>query len=340
MAGKKAVLLVNLGSPEKPESGAIRKYLKKFLSDPRVMDVPWAIRWLILNLFILPFRPSSIRSKYQRIWDGDRFLLVKYGDELVDALSEKLGEKYRVMMAMRYSEPSIEQQLAAIQASGVSELLILPLFPQYASATGGSILEKVFNTLRNWTTYPQIEVVSQFYDHPGFINAWSENTKPYLEDKPDAVLFSFHGLPESHVLKADLQDHCFSSDDCCANIGPGNHQCYRAQCFHTAESIATSLGLRKEMYSVGFQSRLGNARWIGPSTADRIVQLAAEGVRDLLVICPAFVADCLETVEEIQVEEKGRFLQHGGRKLTLVPSLNASSAWVDALSDLINKKMG
>ncbi len=339
MNSKKCVLLINLGSPERPEIGAIRKYLRAFLSDPRVMGMSGIFRWLILNLFILPFRPTSILSKYQKIWDGNRFPLVKYSEELVSMLSVKLGEEYVVMMAMRYSKPSIDELLKRIQAYSVSELLILPLFPQYASATSGSILEKVFETIRSWIVFPQIKVVSKFYDHPGFINAWTKIVKPYLEESPDHILFSFHGLPESHILKADKSNHCFNSDDCCESIGHENQRCYRAQCFQTAASIATSLNIQENEYSIGFQSRLGKGKWIGPSTAETIVQLAADGVRDLLVLCPAFVADCLETVEEIQVGENNRFLQSGGRKLTLVPSLNASPVWVNALSDLIKGKM-
>jgi len=340
MTNKRNILLINLGSPERPDTGSIRKYLRTFLSDPRVMDMPVIIRWLVLYLFILPFRPGVILPKYKKIWDGERFLLVKMGQQLVQALSEKLGPSFQVQMAMRYSEPSIENVLKRFKMSNSSELLVVPLFPQYASATTGSILERVFDTLKSWTVFPRIRVIPHFFDNPGFINAWACIAEPYLAKNPDHILFSFHGLPEKHILKADHSgSHCLSSDNCCTNLDSTNYNCYRAQCFQTARLIAASLGIEEERYSIGFQSRLGRTQWIGPATSELVVKLAEKGVRHLLVCCPSFVADCLETVEEIQHEEQERFLESGGEVLTLVPSLNVERIWVDALRDLIRKEL-
>lgn len=335
---RKSVLLINLGSPERPETGAIRKYLKTFLSDPRVMDMPSVIRWLILYMFILPFRPRAIRAKYEKIWDKDGFLLIKNSQKLVEALSEALGPEYIVEMAMRYCEPTINSTLQRIVASGAPDLLVIPLFPQYASATTGSILEHLFDTIKAWTVFPRITVFSQFHSQPGFIRAWVKVAEKCLKEEPDHILFSFHGLPEKHILNADRSGSlCLSSDQCCERLHRMNHSCYRAQCFQTARNIADALRINKKDYSVGFQSRLGRAKWIEPYTSDIVEKLGSGGVQDLLVFCPSFVADCLETVEEIGVEEKERFLKSGGRKLTLVPSLNAADIWVDALVDMIRQ---
>ncbi len=339
MGFRKSVLLVNLGSPERPETGSIRKYLKTFLSDPRVMDMPSVIRWLILYFFILPFRPGVIQEKYQKIWDEDGFLLLKNSQKLVDSLSESLGQEYTVEMGMRYSKPSISSALQRIAESGASELTIIPLFPQYASATTGSILEHIFDAIKFWTSFPQITILSQFHSHPGFVRAWAKVAEAYLKEEPDHVLFSFHGLPEKHILNADQSGaQCLRSQECCQNLHSENHNCYRAQCFQTARNIAKAIGIGEKDYSVSFQSRLGKAKWIEPYTSEIVEKLGSAGVQNLLVFCPSFVADCLETVEEIGGEEKERFLLSGGRKLTLVPSLNAEGIWVDALVDMIGQK--
>lgn len=335
MQNKRCVLLINLGSPERPETGAIRRYLRTFLSDPRVMDVPRWVRWLILNLFILPFRPSVIQPKYKKIWDGKQFLLVKHGQELVQALVDELDGEFQIRLAMRYSQPLIPEILKEVESEGFSELIVVPLFPQYASATGGSVIEVVFDTLKSWTVIPTVRVVSQFCDHPGFIQAWEAIARPLLDQKPDHVLFSFHGLPVTHIHKADSSSHCLKSGDCCSTWSEHNSHCYRAQCFQTARSIAELVDIKPDRFTVAFQSRLGKAEWIGPSTTETISNLAAAGKKDLLVFCPSFVADCLETVEEIGVEARDQFIEAGGRELTLVPSLNTEPAWVKALCELI-----
>ena len=254
---------------------------------------------------------------------------------------QKLGQEYAIELAMRYSQPSIKSSLKRMAHSGISDLVVIPLFPQYASATTGSVLETIFETIKSWTVFPRLIVLSQFHSRPGFIRSWASVAKAYLRETPDHILFSFHGLPEKHILKADQSgSRCLSSEQCCQKLSSENHGCYRAQCFQTARSIADAVGIQEKDYSVGFQSRLGRAKWIEPYTSEVIEKLATEGVRKLLVFCPSFVADCLETVEEIQVEEEKRFLESGGRELILVPSLNAENVWVDALAEMIQQEIG
>lgn len=334
---KTGVLLINLGSPDSPRPADLRRYLKQFLSDPRVMGMPAPLRWLILNAFILPFRPRKIQKKYDFIWQEQGFPLICHGQKLQQRLSEQLPH-LKIRLGMRYGNPSLREALDAFRKDGIDELIVLPLFPQYASATTGSILEEVMRCMEDWETFPGLRCIRDFYDHPGFIKAWQSLGADFWARRPDHVLFSFHGLPESYVEKADLSGHhCLKSDDCCSTIASVNSGCYRAQCFQTARQIAVALGVPEAKWSVSFQSRMGRARWLGPYTTDKVAELASKGVGNLLVFCPSFVADCLETTEEILVEIKDLFLQHGGKQLELVPSLNSSDAWVEALVDLLER---
>ncbi|MCP4754088.1 MAG: ferrochelatase [Proteobacteria bacterium] len=339
--GRIGILLVNLGSPERPESRAIRRYLREFLSDPRVMDIPFIARWLILNLFILPFRPGRIVEKYRRIWSSDGFPLLVYGRRLVRKLADRLGDGYRIELAMRYGSPSIAQGLANLQRSGIDELLVLPLFPQYASATTGSVLEKVFGVIEKWPVIPGVTGISSFYDHSEFIRCWVDKGKSYWEKTPDHVLFSFHGLPESQIRASDRGgEYCLKSRDCCGDINPSNVGCYRAQCIRTAEKIAHGLRIPPADYTVSFQSRLGKTLWIQPYTSMIVAELARKEIKHLLVFCPSFVADCLETSEEILIQEANNFRDNGGETLTMVPSLNDDEQWVDAVRSMIEEKTG
>jgi len=338
MAFQKSVVLVNLGTPDRPDKRSIRRYLKAFLSDARVMDISPVLRWMILQLAILPLRPRTILPKYRKLWDGERFLLMGHSEHLIRELSERLGRNYSVRLAMRYGNPSLVDILEEIEQERAEELIVVPLFPQYASATSGSVIEKVLETLRFWPVFPKIRIISQFYDDRGFAEAWRQVAEPYLGLKPDHLLFSFHGLPESHIKKADLSGRCLATPECCSRLAASNGYCYRAQCFQTARAIAELLVISDNQYSIAFQSRLGRTRWLGPSTSETIQRLAASGIRDLLVCCPSFVADCMETVEDIGEVERERFVACGGRTLTLIPSLNSHPAWVEALASLISGK--
>ncbi len=337
---KKGILLINLGSPDSPDIKNIRRYLKEFLSDPRVMTMHSIPRWIILNLFILPFRPGKIKRKYESIWEGDGFPLISHSKNLAKKVADILGEEYTIRVAMRYGSPSIRQEISRFYGDGISEILIFPLFPQYSSATTGSIVEKVMEVMKSWQIMPKVVINSSFYNHRLFIEAWCKKGKQYWAHKPDHVLFSFHGLPESHIFDGDSSGkHCLKKDNCCSTIDSGNHGCYRAQCLKSAELLTDALKIPKESYSISFQSRLGKAKWLEPHTVDTVKKLAAMGIKNLLVFCPSFVADCLETTEEILFEVKDEFIKAGGETLELVTSLNSDSGWAESLSKIIKENL-
>lgn len=332
------VLLVNLGTPDAPQAAQVRRYLREFLSDPRVLDIHPVGRWALLNLVILPRRPAASAEAYRKIWTDDGSPLLVFGEALTEAVRERLGgDAFRVELAMRYGSPSIPRGLQALRDAGCDRIVVFPLYPQYASSSTGSTVEHVYqHAARLWNT-PFISIVPPFYDDAGFIDAFSEIGRPVLDDlDADYVLLSFHGLPERHMIKSDPTGrHCLRSDDCCDRIVDANRNCYRAQCFATARALAKRLELQPDMYGVSFQSRLGRTPWIRPYTDEVIVQLAKRGVRRVAVFCPAFVADCLETLEEIGIRAQADFVAHGGEQLRLVPSLNAHPRWVSAVERLI-----
>lgn len=325
------LLLVNLGTPTSPATGDVRRYLREFLSDPRVLDIPALRRWLLLNLVILPFRPKASAEAYRKVWSRRGSPLLFHGQNLARKVAEELGGAVPVVLAMRYQTPSIAAALSELRAAGVDRIVLLPLFPQYSSAAWGSAVEKVYVEVNRMWNVPAISVVPPFYDHPAFLDAFAAVARPVLDDlRPDMVLMSFHGLPERHVLKSDESDvrHCLASSACCDKIVSANRNCYRAQCFATARGIASAVGLSPDDYEVAFQSRLGRSPWIKPYTDIRLRELAEAGVKRVAVLSPAFVADCLETLEEIAIRGKADFLAHGGEALRLVPSLNSEDVWV------------
>jgi protoporphyrin/coproporphyrin ferrochelatase len=330
------LLLVNLGSPAAPTTGAVRTYLRQFLSDPRVIDINPVGRALLLNAVILPFRPAKSAAAYQQIWSAERGSpLVYHSRDLVTAVQAKLGDGYRVVLAMRYGEPSIEHALAELR--GVDRLVVLPLYPQYSSASTGSSVEEIYRLLGERWVIPSVSVLPAFYDHPGYLDAFAAVGRPVLDgDRFDHVLFSFHGLPERHMHKADDSGaHCLRSDGCCEQIVPANRDCYRAQSFATARALAARLQLAEGTWSVSFQSRLGRTPWIRPYTDLVLPELAQRGVKRIAVFSPAFVADCLETLEELGMRAVEQWRELGGEQLTLVPSLNATPVWVDAVCAMV-----
>ncbi len=334
----RGVLLVNLGTPEAPEPREVRAYLKEFLSDPRVIDIPAVGRWLLLNLFILPFRPAKSAAAYRKIWTSAGSPLAIHTRDLARAVADKLGAGdgnfgYEVEWAMRYGKPSIPEALDRLRRRGVEKLTLLPLYTQYASSSGGSTLEAVYRELGKRWNVPDVETVPPFYDRAGFLDAFEKVAAPVLEEsRPDHVLFSFHGLPERQIRKSDETGaYCFSSESCCDAMVPANRHCYRAQSYFTARALAKKLRLPDGGFTVSFQSRLGRTPWIRPYTDVVIPELARKGIKRLAVLVPSFVADCLETLEEIGLRAKESFVESGGESLTLVPSLNAHPAWVDAV---------
>lgn len=330
----RGLLLVNVGTPDDPNPPAVRRFLREFLGDPRVLTMNAVGRFLLLRLVILPFRPKRSAHAYQQIWTEDGSPILVHGRALASAVAERLGEEWRVELAMRYGNPSISRALHAFEGAGVDQIVALPLFPQRAASTTDTAVEAVVRALRARESAPGVSFVEPFYQRDDFIAAFAEVGRPALDAaRADHVLFSFHGLPESHVRRADPSgNHCLVRDDCCHAIEEANRHCYRAQCFATARALAGALSLGREQWTTCFQSRLGRVPWIEPHTDEVIVRLAESGARRLAVFCPAFVADCLETLEEIGIRGRESFIAAGGEELVLVPSLNSSPSWADAVA--------
>jgi protoporphyrin/coproporphyrin ferrochelatase len=334
------LLIVNLGTPDAPTTAAVRRYLRQFLSDPRVLDMSPLGRWFLLNLIILPRRPKQSAHAYQQIWDATRGSpLLYHSRDLTAAVAQRLGAGWKVELAMRYGSPSIEAGLAALRTAQVDRVVVLPMFPHYASSSTGSAVEEVFRIAgAAWNVMP-IEIVPAFWDDPGFLDAFAAVARPRIDElRADHVLFSFHGLPEHQITKSDESGaHCLRSRDCCDTPGPRLAWCYRAQSFATARALAARLGLADDGYTTAFQSRLTKVPWIKPYTDVVLDELVAQGKKRLAVLCPAFVADCLETIEEIGLRARAQWQKAGGEELVLVPSLNAEPAWADAVAAMARR---
>ncbi len=333
------VLLVNLGTPDAPRTPEVRRYLREFLSDPRVIDVSAAGRWALVNLVIAPFRSPRSAEAYRKVWTERGSPLLVHGEDLAAAVRERLGPDVPVELAMRYGNPPVGGALERLRAAGADRVVVLPLFPQFASATTGSALEKVYAEAGRLGNVPDLATVPAFFDHPGFIRAFAGTARPVLARlRPDRVLMSYHGLPERQVRRADpTGSRCLASADCCDRLQDANRNCYRAQCFETSRRLAAALGLESGRWQITFQSRLGRTPWIRPYTDLTLAALPGAGVKRVAVMSPAFVADCLETLEEIAIRGKETFLKAGGEAFELVPSLNAGPAWVDTVVDLVRE---
>jgi ferrochelatase len=332
------LLLINLGTPDEPTTPAVRRYLREFLSDPRVVDINAVGRALLLNLIILPTRPAKSAMAYRSIWDPQRGSpLLYHSQDLTAAVREKLGATWHVELGMRYGNPSLADALAKLEAAKVDRIVVLPLFPQYATSSTGTAIARVMELATARWNVPALDFVPAFFDDEGFIQAFEDVAKPALAAaKPDHILFSFHGLPVRQIQKTDMTgQHCFAAETCCDTLA--NPNCYRAQCFATVRSLAPRLGLTPDQYTVCFQSRLGRTPWIQPFTDVELDRLAKAGKKRLAVLCPAFVADCLETVEEIGMRAKEQFTHAGGEDLVLIPSLNATRTWVDAVAAIAER---
>ena len=337
---KTGILLLNLGTPDAPRSGEVRRYLREFLSDPRVIDIPAPVRFGLVNGIIAPFRAPKSAEAYRKVWMEEGSPLLVHSKNLRDGIAKAMPET-PVALAMRYGNPSIASGLDELVAAGCDRVLAAPLYPQYASSSTGSSLDKVYTeAAKRWNT-PYIEALPAFYEDPRFLNAVATIGLPILKEmQPERVLFSYHGLPERHCTKTDPTGaHCLASQDCCAAIVEANRNCYRAQCFATTRGLREMMGLQEATSPITFQSRLGRTPWIQPYTDEVVVQLAKEGVKRVAVFCPAFVADCLETIEEIGMRALEDFQAHGGEELRLIPSLNATPVWVRALSDMLADRL-
>ncbi|HYQ37430.1 MAG TPA: ferrochelatase [Pseudomonas sp.] len=326
-----ALLLVNLGSPASTAVADVRRYLNQFLMDPYVIDLPWPLRRLLVSL-ILVKRPAASAEAYQSIWWAE-------GSPLV-VLSRRLQEKVAahwpagtVELAMRYGEPSIDTALQRLARAGVCRVTLVPLYPQFADSTVTTVVEEARRVIERHQLPFAMDVLPPFYDQPEYLEALAESARPYLEQGFDHLLLSYHGLPERHLHKSDPSgSHCLKGADCCQRAtGEVLASCYRAQCLRTSSGFARQAGLRDDQWSVSFQSRLGRAKWIEPYTEASLDALARRGVKKLLVMCPAFVADCIETLEEIGDRGREQFRAAGGEELVLVPCLNDHPQWVSAL---------
>lgn len=328
------LLLLQLGTPDSTSVDDVRSYLREFLSDPRVLDVPAPVRSFLLNAVILPFRPRRSAEAYEKIWTDEGSPLVIHTESLRDKVQDRLGDAYRVEFGMRYKNPSIESALKALTAAGVERIVVLPLFPQYASASGGSAVAKTLEIAAEQWNVPDITTIGAFYDDPGFIGSAAAIAADQLGGyDADHVLFSYHGLPEKQVEKSDTTgEWCLQLDDCCASINDANRFCYRAQCFATTRALVAELGLDAEKTSTTFQSRLAGQKWIEPYTDKVLPKLYKQGVRKLAILTPSFTADCLETIEEIGIRGRDQWERLGGEDLLLIPCVNATDAWATAVA--------
>lgn len=338
---KRAVLLVNLGSPDSPSEPDVRRYLEEFLMDPRVIDSAWPIRWAVVHFAILPSRPKESAHAYSTIWTPEGSPLIVTTRKLRDAVARQVP--VHVEMAMRYGNPSIPNVLSCLVSGPdpVEELHLVPLYPHYAMSSYETVEVAVREALSKLNPRVRLSVLPPFYEEPLYIQALHEVARPHLDAGYDHLLFSYHGVPVRHLRKGDpTRAHCQQVPDCCRRESPAIATCYKAQCLRTTDAFVKAAGIPDGKWSVAFQSRLGKEPWIEPYTDVTLEQLGRSGVKRLLVICPAFVSDCLETIEEIDGRGRESFLGAGGQSFTMIPCLNDHPAWVGALSAWLNARLG
>lgn len=331
---KKGVLLINLGTPNSPSTKDVRIYLTEFLNDPYVIDINWLARTLLVNLIIVPFRAPKSAKIYQKLWTKNGSPLLYYGQEVQKKLQTEIGDNYKVHLAMRYQNPSMDKVFAEMETENYDELIIIPLYPQYATSSTKTSIEKAKKLLKKWKKQPSIKFIEHFYDNALFIDTIIEQAKQFTLINYDHILFSYHGLPIRQLHKVHPGKTC-KELKCKEEINEHNKYCYQAQCYETTRLITQKLNLKSEDYSVGFQSRLDD-KWVKPYSDKLVEQLGKEGKKNLLVFSPAFVADCLETTIEISDEYQEIFTKNGGEKLQLVPSLNDHPKWINTLKELIS----
>ena len=339
LPSRTGVLLLQLGTPNSPSTLDVARYLGEFLNDRRVIDIPWLARRLLVNGIIVPFRSPKSAKIYRQLWavSGGRSPLLTYTERARELLQARLGEEVKVEMAMRYQQPSMEDALERLRLAQLTRLIIIPLFPQYASASTGSAIEKAMDIIRRWWVIPEISIVSQFYQYPAYIDAVADRASQFRLDDYDHILFSYHGLPERQVDKVYADDLCVNQP-CETEINPANQYCYKATCYATSRLLAARLGLPESRYTTCFQSRLSK-KWIEPFS-DRVIEdWAHKGAKKLLVFSPAFVADCLETLIEIGEEYQSLFAAQGGETVQLVPSCNDHPRFIDCLEQLVRERL-
>lgn len=327
---------MNLGSPDSTSVKDVRAYLNEFLMDERVIDKPYLIRAALVKGIISPFRAPKSAEAYKTIWTKDGSPLVNITRQQQQALTPVMPGP--VAIAMRYGNPDMRSAFDAMKtAQGVEEVVLLPLYPHYAMSSYETAVEHAREVYKKGKYPFAISFVPPFYDHPAFISALADSIRPHLQNSDTHLLFSYHSIPEGHVMKSDpTGSHCLKCSDCCNTPSQAHATCYRHQCLVTTRLVTQLLGLKEGMYSVSFQSKLGRAEWLKPSTTLRMEQMPAEGITDLAVVCPAFVSDCLETLEEIAIRERENFINSGGKSFTFIPCMNVQPSWINAMTILLN----
>lgn len=337
---KTGVLLIQLGTPNSPSTSDVRTYLSEFLNDKRVIDIPWLPRKLLVNGIIVPFRAPKSAKIYKKLWKHGNGVspLLTYTKSVQSLLGKRFSaEEVTIEMAMRYQNPSMDDVLERMKKANYDQLIILPLFPQYASASTGSAIEKAMNIIRKWWVIPEIKIIAQFYDHPAYIDSIIEQAKQFNIEDYDHVMFSYHGLPERQLDKVYEEGLC-TDHSCEDEITFENKYCYKATSYATTRLLVEKLGLQEGKYTVCFQSRLDD-KWIKPYSDKIVEEQGKKGSKKILAFSPAFVADCLETIIEIGDEYQEIFEANGGEKVQLVPSSNDHPRFVDCLEDLIRKRL-
>lgn len=328
---KRGLLLINLGTPSSTSHSSIRSYLRAFLTDKRVVDLPAFIRYLFVYFFLLPFRTKKSVHAYQAIWTKQGSPLLYHSHNLACTIQEQVSSAYQIALGMRYGEPSIENALN--QLSQCESITILPLYPQYASATSGSSISEVMRIISSWEIIPSLEIIRDFFQHPAYITAQAQLIKPYI-NKNTFILFSYHGLPERQLIKSSCTSICLDS---CPPVTHKNQGCYRAQCFQTSRSLAENVHLSEDQCATAFQSRLGTLPWIKPYTDEILIQLINKGIKKLIIVCPSFVTDCLETLEEIGIRAKKQWHELGGDEFLMIPCLNTDPLWIKAVLQIAHR---
>lgn len=338
----KGLIVINLGSPDSPTVPDVRKYLNEFLMDGRVIDIPAPIRALVVKGFIVPFRAPKSAKAYRSIWSNQGSPLKVITDEFAALVEEKINMP--VAVAMRYGNPNPARALELLKkkAGVLNEILIAPMYPHYAMSSYETALEYMLEQIRKEVPAAKLRILKPFYNEPAYINALVASIQPHIAaNNFDGYLFSYHGLPVRHLKKSDItKNHCYSSGNCCEIKSAAWQTCYKHQVKVTTQLVAEKLGLEKEKIHLTFQSRLGSDKWIQPFTDEALMELPKKGVKKLLVLCPAFVTDCLETLEEMDDRGKEEFMAHGGEQYVRVPCLNTSTQWVETFSTYCNEYQG
>lgn len=330
---KTGVLLINLGTPDSPKPASVYTYLKQFLNDPRVIDLPALARYFLVNWLIIPTRYKKSAHAYQQIWTEQGSPLLVNTQALQKLVATELGDAFQVEIGMRYGNPSIESAVQKLQ--DCQKIIAIPLFPQYSSAANGSAAEELLRVIGSQWNVPEISVTRDFYNHPAFIEAYADTIKQHLADKQvDTVVFSYHGLPERHINKSNCLAQC-SRVQACPAMSAANSYCYRAQCYETTRLLAEKLGLAESQYIVTFQSRLGRTPWIKPYTDIELPALAKRHIKNIAIVCPSFVSDCLETLEEINMRAREQWQELGGKEFTFIPCVNAHPVWVRGVAEMV-----